>query len=329
MRTEDVDECASIIATHPVLGPRYGSKIAYLRPAWIRLLKSEAGDAWVLEEISGPRATICFVGVSVVVHDDFVRELKAPALRWIGPELTMRIVGGDSPLLSGKQLREANSCGGLNLVTWEGCIRPGYERYGEIHRKLLELFLEVHSGYRWNEAIAASMESVERLKWTIETGGRLWGPEAQRYLESSERDPREIIAKPHIVGVTREMESGRHGSWVGSLFDYHPPRIGLSPSEQRLLLLALSGSTDDELADELGSSLSTIKNTWRSIFNRAASHVPELFSKCERDYLNISARGKEKRRPLLAYVREHPEELRPVSKKLLRQASAPRGQSTE
>jgi hypothetical protein len=61
------------------------------------------------------------VGVSVFVQDDFLSEMKQPPHFWLGPELIRRMTQGESPLLSGKQLREANSCGGLNLLVWEGC----------------------------------------------------------------------------------------------------------------------------------------------------------------------------------------------------------------
>jgi hypothetical protein len=60
---------------------------------------------------------------------------------------------------------------------------------------------------------------------------------------------------------------------------------------------------------------------WRTIFNRAASRVPELSP----DHLQMAPRnaerGKEKRRHLLAYLPEHPEELRPVSRRLYSQGS--------
>ena len=166
------------------------------------------------------------------------------------------------------------------------------------------------------------MESVERLQWTLQTGGLLWNPARGRYVESLDKDPREILREPHLVGVTREIERGRPGTWVGALFDYHPPQLGFSPSEQRLLLSALSDRTDEELSEELGTSLSTVKNTWRSIYNRAASRLPNLFPDHPRADLRLSQRGKEKRRFLLAYLREHPEELRPVSRKLLQRGTA-------
>ncbi|MGH9680047.1 MAG: helix-turn-helix transcriptional regulator, partial [Candidatus Acidiferrales bacterium] len=313
MQPKDVAECADIIERHPVIGPRYGPAIADLREAWLRLLACQAHGAGIIEEVTESSKTICFVGVSVFVGDEFVREIKASPLRWIGPELARRIMRGDSPVHSDNQLRGANSSCGMNLVVWEGCIRPGYEQHPEIHRKIINLFLQEHRGYLWKEAIAGQFESVERLRWTLDTGGLLWNAELDRYLPSFEGNAQELIKEPHVVGVTREIERGRPGTWIGALFDYHPPRIGLSPSEQRLLLAAISGSTDQELSDYLGISLSTVKNTWRSIYNRAMSRLPELFPDSAPGDFQTSERGKEKRRRLLAHLREHPEELRPVS----------------
>jgi hypothetical protein len=189
------------------------------------------------------------------------------------------------------------------------------------------MFIEEHRGYLCKEAIASQIESVERLQWVLKTGGLLWDPKHGGYIETLENHPREIISKPHILGVTREIEHNRPGTWVGALFDYHPPKLGFSRGEQRLLLSALSGGTDQELSDHLGVSVSTVKNTWRSIYNRAASCLPELFLDDSRAGVRISERGKEKKRHLLAYLREHPEELRPISRKLLQQAVAKKGLS--
>jgi hypothetical protein len=139
-------------------------------------------------------------------------------------------------------------------------------------------------------------------------------------VESLEKTPREIIKEPHVVGVTRGIEQKRTGSWVGGLFEYHPPQFGFSRGEQRLLLSALSGQTDMELSDELGTSLSPVKSTWRSIYNRVASRLPELVPDDSQTNAQNSDRGRQKRRCLLTYLHEHLEELRAVSQKLLRVA---------
>src|ERR1041385_3786394 len=90
MEKKDVAECVEIVASHPVIGARYGPAIKHLAAAWQRLLKMDSKRAVVLEDLDGPRTTICAVGVSVIVSEDFMKELKTPPLFWQGPELAMR-----------------------------------------------------------------------------------------------------------------------------------------------------------------------------------------------------------------------------------------------
>jgi hypothetical protein len=333
MEPKDVRECADIVASHPVIGPRYGNQIGDLSKAWLRLLACEAQRTNVFLAADGPRAPICFVGVSMFVTDDFVREMKTPPLRWIGPELMKRILGGDSPVLSGRQFREANSRGGLNLLVWEGCIRQGFETNIEIPRFIMSGFIEVHSGFLLKEVINSQLEGVERLLWTFQTGGLLWNPVSGIYEKSSNEDPEKIIRNPHVLGTSRNAELNNQESWnatwVGSLFDYHPPRCGFRPSEQRMLLMALAGGTDDELSEELGVSIPTVKKTWLSIYRRVEQNLPELNPNHPNPKMEMTQRGKEKKRHLLIYLRKHPEELRPVSQKLLSKPSATARASTK
>jgi hypothetical protein len=314
MDLKDVRECAEIVAAHPVIGPRYASALPKLRPAWSSLVGSEAAIMVVFEAIEGSRSVICGVGVAVFVHDEFLRELKKRPF-WIGPELAKRIVGGKSPVLSDKQFREANSSCGLNHVTWEGIVRPDFEENSELRRKLPTALIAEHRGLFLNEAIANQMDSNERLRWTLEVGALLWDPAAGRYVERFPKDPHELIRNPHVVGISREAETRRTGTWVGALFDYTPPRCGFSTAERQLLSAALTGAIDQELSTKLSISMSTIKKNWGSIYRRAASSLPDVFLDNSPPVAGTGERGKEKRRYLLAYLREHPEELRPQSRK--------------
>ena len=321
MQPGDVHEAAEIIAQHPVIGPRYGSAIADLPKAWLRILSSEAVNAFVLHADEGDDAPICGMNVTVIVNDDFVREIKTPPLFWVGPALARRIVGGNSPLLSETQLREENSRGGLNLLVWEGCPRHEFEFDPEIFRCAMDAFIHMNAGYLWKEAISTQSESEGRLHWAMKTGGWFWDAAANSYVESLNGDAEAIASKPHIIGVTRkdllENSWSSAGSWVGRLFDYHPPIFGFNRSEQRVLTLALTGATDEQLSAKLNTSLPVIKKTWVSIYHRVADHLPHLIPDALQSDIGGAARGREKRRDLLAHLREHPEELRPVSRKLL------------
>jgi hypothetical protein len=325
MRAEDVCECAHLVRHHPVIGPRYGPAIGQLGEAWTRLFGCGASTATVFQTADEERAPICLFGFSLIVRDDFVREIKKPPLFWVGPELTRRVMAGDSPHLTDKEIREGNSQDGLNLLIWEGCARPGYESRPEVGRFMMAAFIEVHQGYRWKEIISSHAESPDRLRHILKTGGFLWDPIAGRYLAGVDKTVDEIVSTPHIVGITRELEREREGnwggSWAGSLFDYHVPILGFSSSEQRLLSCALSGATDQQLAEILASSFPTVKKMWVSIYDRVEGQLPALILDPLRAESSGDSRGKEKRRRLLAYLREHPEELRPYSRKLLSDAA--------
>ena len=80
-----------------------------------------------------------------------------------------------------------------------------------------------------------------------------------------------------------------------------------------MLICAISEptGTSPALAKTLGVSLPTVKKMWLSIYERVSEVAPELIA----EHAVVGAdnkRGKEKRRPLLAYLQDHPEELRPV-----------------
>jgi hypothetical protein len=324
MLPNDITECAGIIADHPVIGPRYGQVIQDLSPAWLRLVGSEAMRSAVFEEVEGRRARIWGVGVGVFVTDDYVRELKKPPQFWSGPELATRIMRGTSPVLSDRQVREANSSDGLNLLVWEALPRDEYARADSFHF-MVNTYIEIHRGYLLKEMITSPIESVERLHWAVDGGGLFWDPVEARYTKSLKTSAEDFIREPHVVGVTRELESTRMGSWVGSLFDYRPPLFGFSPSEQQLLLSALAceTGTDHELSKDLHVSLPTVKKMWLSIYGRVANCMPDLIPDSAQVRSETAERGKEKRRRVLAYVRAHPEELRPVSRQLLRQRRPP------
>jgi hypothetical protein len=326
MQTEDIPECVDILAKHAVIGPRYGPMIGLLAEAWHRVHGSEANSATVIQAGEDDRAPICLFGFAVMVRDDFICEMKKQSPFWVGPELTRRVIKGESPLLTDKELREANSQDGLNLLIWESCTRPGYEAHSELPRYMMAAFIEVHHGYRWKEIISPHPESPDRLRHTLNTGGLLWEPIAGCYTDAASRDLDDIVSTPHIVGITRELEHSRRGgwsgSWVGALFDYQAPILGFNRSEQRLLCCALSGATDEQLAGTLGTSLPTIKKMWVSIYHRVEDRLPALIGHALRTDATASGRGREKRRGLLAYLREHAEELRPVSRRLLTQTSS-------
>jgi DNA-binding CsgD family transcriptional regulator len=281
-----------------------------LQTIWLRLIGREAFRAVVFEESEDSPARLIAVGVSVFVSDDFLLEMKTPPFFWVGPELVRRLMRGESPLLSDKEMRKANTNGGLNLVVWEGVRRPEEVNRMEVHIAIFSAFVEQHRGFLLKELIGQGV-NLDSLEGTLRSGGMLLGADGS-YTEIIDKPMSEVIAEPHYVGITRELALCRFGTWIGSLFVYQPPQFGFRPSEQRLLLAALQGGTDEDIAETLKISLSAVKKTWRSIYDRVTPLCPGLIADKVAEESN-SERGKEKKQRMLAYLREHPEELRPAS----------------
>ncbi len=316
MQPIDVPACAEIVASHPVIGPRYGAAIKKLSRVWNELLGSEAMTTAVFEEVLRDRIHIVGVGVGLFVHDEFVRELKTPPHFWVGPELINRVLKGASPALSDREVREANSDGGLNELVWETIALERLATRTDLYHLMGRAYIEIHRGYRFKEMITSQAESTERLQWAVDAGGLFWDPGSARYVKSLKKRNDEFARRPHVVGITRQLEFERPGSWIGVLFDYHAPRIWFSPAEQRLLRAAISSRTETNpsLAKKLGVSLPAVKKLWLSIYARVAQRAPEMMAGPDKSG-DESKRGAEKKRRLLAYIEEHPEELRPVSRR--------------
>jgi DNA-binding CsgD family transcriptional regulator len=128
---------------------------------------------------------------------------------------------------------------------------------------------------------------------------------------------------PDLFGMSRD-EAARllPGTPVRDAFQFTPPRFGFAASERRLLRLAVTQQTDEAIADELGISLHAVKKLWRQVHQRALDAMPQLFD--EGATSGGAGRGTEKRRTLLQYLRQHPEELRPYAAKSASSGQPPR-----
>jgi hypothetical protein len=319
MRHRDISECVRLVATHPILGPRYGGTIKDLPGVWRRLLSNEwFFTAALFEETQGSQAKTLGAGIDVVVTEEFFQEAKTPPYFWLGPELTRRIAQGRSPLLTEKQVAEANSRKGLNIVIWQSGVHPDDLKRPEIWEVGVNAFIKTHQGFRLNEWILQA-ESREHFVGILNVGSILYGRSDSDDPGPRQLDPGRAAVEPHLTGLPRETALRQVGSWTSTVFRYQPPILFFSRSEQRLLWAALEGETDERLSDSLGVSLSAIKKTWRAIYLRVADHMPELIPSQSPDEGSTQDRGKEKKRRVVAYLRDHPEELRPYERRLVQE----------
>lgn len=111
----------------------------------------------------------------------------------------------------------------------------------------------------------------------------------------------------YLVGGTRSEADSSVGSTMWWFFQAGNAQFRFGAGEQDLLVLALRGFTDARIAERLGISPHTVTMRWRSILEHASESRPDLFPPHEPG----TPRGAERRSALLAYLRQHMQEVRP------------------
>jgi len=292
----DLAEC---LETQPAcIGDRIVGRRAALR-VWKSFLDTPCFLANVIESerpLGGRRIVAC--GMGVFVTRAFAdRELGNPT-----PGLNARIIGVASrePVVLGRADIAAGNAGtGVDFVNMYGTWRDGVmnaDQLAEVHALLGTSFVEHFGGYRFNrvlkEAIGRSRIALARATGTYRLVAEF--PAAESALAVVTRES--VLAAPYSVAAR--------------LYRFQAPVLRLRPAEQRLLAAALAGKTDAELSADLGLSVEAIKKRWMSVFARVDQFKPGILSEGEPDG---SGRGPQKRHRIVAYVRTHPEELRPFA----------------
>jgi hypothetical protein len=318
MQVEDISTCVEIVAAHPVLGPRYGSGLDHLESAWRQVLGSDAFFALAIKETAPGLSKTLSAQVACFITDTFAAEIVTRPLKWVGPELVNRILSGTSPILTDAEVRLANSADGLNLLVWPTCFSLEDETNAELRQRCQALFFELFRGFNVKRMQTQLLHPVE-LHMAVNSGARYLLDSDPNYSQDLDKADW-VVMQPHAVEITRVLALQQPGSWVHQFFAYRQPKIGFPRSEQRLLFAALQGGTDEELAKLLEISLSAVKKIWASVYLRVESAKPSDL-KFAPNANTEGERGREKKHKLLVYLREHPEELRPYSMKLLHRAA--------
>ena len=267
---------------------------------WKSFLDNPAFLANVIEAerpIAGQRIVAC--GMGVFVSGAFADQEIANPRAGLNSRIIEGVATGEPIVLSRSEVAEGNAGEGIDFVNMYGTWRDGIlndDQRAEVHALLGTSFVEHFAGYRFNrvlkEAIGDSTIALARATGTYRLIAEF--PESESAL----------------FVVTRESTLAAPYSVAAKMYRYQAPVLRLRPAEQKLLAAALSGKTDAELSADLGLSIEAIKKRWMSIFDRVDEFKPEILSKSDPD---ADSRGPQKRHRVVAYVRSHPEELRPFS----------------
>jgi hypothetical protein len=208
----------------------------------------------------------------------------------------------------------------LSLLVWHNTVHPPDLRRTEVWISMMNGFAASVRGFQIKELFVQG-DCLEHLYATRNSGARYFNHVQGRYGDFPDVNDQNFCDEPRNAGLSRQL-AATELSWASPVLVCARPQIGFSRAEQRMLWLAIEEGTDEDLHHKLNLALTTVKKRWRSIYDRTAERLPHLFrDRAPGEILRLE-RGKERRRRLLAYLRDHPEELRPVSLKLLRQTSA-------
>jgi hypothetical protein len=285
---------------------RIGSRRA-LR-AWQTIFDNgDARVACLVEKIAPGSRQIVGFGMAVFVTSLFADAMFANPQPGLNARIIESIDAGHSVIPSYRYLQTANASATLDHVILYSCEKQdclNSNELGLVRMHLARAYMESFVGYRLRRMLYEIVREDEFEKIKAYRGIRivkrfsapdspgmpaLWrGNRAlcEATAESFSDDPASVAARPFI--------------------DRAAPILDFTSSQKKLLLAALRGAENAELAQHLCRTPAAIKRTWAGIFEKCVQHNPALLPPPKG-----SLRGLQKRHKVIAYVREHPEEIRP------------------
>jgi DNA-binding CsgD family transcriptional regulator len=276
--------------------------------AWARGLATESLVFLVYEDLQAPVGErLVSVGMSVMVSDAFVHLLRAGAGPYAAQLLYTESGFDERFVLSRREIAKANAHRALNLFVLHNPLRyrdPKDPKVARIMPVGLAGFQYAHDGY-----------NLRRLIWEVygefyanalaSAGYRTLDP----FTHSAQANAVSPASRPYLMArLADDEQPPGYAADQMMLSSFLVPTLRLTASQQRLARLALLEYDDIELERALGVSRNAIKQTWRGIYDKAKTVLPNAFES------HGEERRASPRRAVLNYLRQHMEEVRPFQK---------------
>lgn len=312
MRLADVPECHAL---HLLDRFAYdAAAFACLPDFWREIIHEGACVLFVVEDAERPPGSrIEAMEIAAFLSDDFAAAAKSGLPPYLPRQIVDRWRAGCSPLLDLAGVRAANARGGLTTLCLHSATRrPLLDPEAQATLvKGLEGYVQMCAGYQYREVLLETY-GQEQTQWNLNTGLRLRTDHAD-FERTGVRPLHPAGMEPYLLGVTREEFAVSWGGALSLLFSWQPPRFFFTTREQELLEEALGGKSDEEAAETLAVARVTVRKRWQGLYDKVARIMPDLLP-AEADSTAPGDRpSSQKKRLLLAYLRNHPEELRPVT----------------
>lgn len=271
------------------------------------LLRGEVVE--YLESGKGPPILTAF-GFTGFLSDTRAREYLAAPYPHFELELLCEAArnAGRQPFLGYDEIARANYDMGLTLFPLLWLQQPSDLNDPQARALLLgsqQSFIRIHRGYRLSRILKET--TADRAGAFIAAGFR----EVCRLAPGTPLRTGGALVQEHVVFEANrsDVEKSPPGTAISHLFAYQPPCGGFTRSEKQILSWSVEHHTDEEIAERLGITPAAVTLRWRSIYARIAERAPFVFELQPNS--SHLARGKEKRRRVIAFVSRHPEEIRP------------------
>ena len=172
---------------------------------------------------------------------------------------------------------------------------PPWEQ-ARVKAQLASTFIDLYGGNRIR-AILFQVASPDVAAIARPGGYETIADYANVEFESHER--------PLLLRYT-DHDPTHHNLLIMRLLHYRPPVLRLPPGGREIVRFAAMGLSDAQIVERYGIRSSSLNSRWTRALDIAEAKMPELFH----GQGTVKARD---RMPLLAYVRNHPEELWPYS----------------
>lgn len=298
-------ECLELLPAWLALDERLRASLPDL---WRRILDEPAVTTTVMEDIALPAGQrIQGWGYGFVVPEPWAEreQLDSHPEAYAMRRLLAGIVDGSFQLLSDAEIGVVNAQRRFRFFNFYTQRRRALDDpyVQSVFNVANEAFRTAASGYNTHtmyfETSAPEAPAIEAAGFT-----------RCAYSNESALEGAPSATRPAFLRVTRaQVRTSLPGTSVRHVFEHHPPHFRFSASQRRLLWLALFDDSDASLTERLNVSVHGLKKLWRGIYDRIEDRMPEFFG--EASGADDGRRGPEKRRQVLAYVRQRPEELRP------------------
>ena len=301
-RLSELSQIVSLLPDHSIYGQ---GQLAALPAFWRDILERGAGHSAVIFHRAQPDQVLAF-GISCFLDTKGAAEILKYRRPLIARSLLERWCDGRVPFLFEEQVARANAAGDLIVLITHSAY-PAVQTppcIEEIRYASTRSFVREHMGLNLRGVIAEPF-TVDR-GYAMQRGAKI--------LESSDAHATAIkpgMQRPFLCAMMREDMTLTPGNFFSDylFYEFAPPRLCLDRGQRELLKHALVNDDDEWIAEQLGISLSAVKKRWLLVYDAIGDRH---FLLAPRSLFKHSGqRGPEKRRHVLRYVAEHPEELHP------------------